>query len=187
MRKMTSLLMFAAIVIMGCERQSETTSGGAQQQWMTARGGQVEVQVPSGWYPNPEDNPFDLQLFSEDQRMNTGVFVFPMADLASHMTPAVLLGRQIEDIRSKRENVEETEPKRVVEQDGKTLTSFAFAAEKDDSRCIYHFTLIEFKDHPEVVAVALQIAFPSEYRRVKPTLDSIIHSARLREDADSSH
>ena len=81
-------LGLSILAIAGCAPQSievnETTPAETQEkkppvkQMMTVAipESDVTVEFPGGWYENPDEYPFDLQYFSKNQQMNTGIFVY---------------------------------------------------------------------------------------------------------------
>ena len=92
----------------------------------------------------------------------------------------MLLERQIQDLRSKRGNFTVVEKERVVQLEGKRLTTVVYAGDKDSSRYYYRFTLIEFAENPGLIPVVLQISIPSDWRENKPVLEAITASARIK-------
>jgi acid stress-induced BolA-like protein IbaG/YrbA len=140
----------------------------------------IEFTFPAGWNENSKVHPYDLQCMSADQRLNTGVFVFPISDLAAGTKPLEIFWEQVDDLKGKRKNLEEIEGVQTRHHKGKTITSLCFSGEKDLSRNYYAVTLIEFEEDKEVFAVAIQVALPSEWNEGKSTLQEIIESARVR-------
>jgi hypothetical protein len=140
--------------------------------------GAMQFTFPPGWFQNPEKHPYDLQCFSPDEQMNTGVFVYLKVDLAADVNPHDILDFQVNDMRSKRRKFTELVAENSVAADGKTLTSVAYTGEKGMSRYVYRFTLIEFDDDPSQIAVALQIAIPGRWKKSEPVLDAITRSVR---------
>jgi len=152
--------------------------GGCSQYFSTADGS-IELCFPSGWHESGKDHPYDLSCFSRSKDMMTGVFVYTREDLARGYTPQALLQEQIADIRSKRERFTIMGKQTTTAHDGKRLTTAVYSAEKGGEAYYYRFTLIEFVDNPDVVAVALQNTFPSDWAENEPILDGITRSARL--------
>lgn len=173
---MLFFLIPTLLFTLGCARDSTAPAG----QYVATANGPVEFQFPAGWHENEEEHPFDLQWLSNDQRTNTGVFLFAKEDLAEDFAPSTLFERQIDDLRSKRKNFDALEPKRVVKVGNKTLTTAVFSGEKDSSRAFYRFTLIEFADNPEWLPFVLQVSIPSYWEKTKPVLEGITASARIR-------
>jgi len=144
----------------------------------------IEFSFPNGWYVNPEDNPYDLQCFSQFQRMNTGVFAYKTLDIASDSTPIDIFWEQVNDLKSKRRNFEELEAIQKREREDKTVTSITYVGDKDSSRNCYRFSLIEFRSDDTRFAVVLQVAIPGEWEKSKPVLEEITQSARPLSDRD---
>ncbi|AFY38222.1 hypothetical protein Lepto7376_1905 [[Leptolyngbya] sp. PCC 7376] len=136
----------------------------------------VNVDFPKGWYENPDEYPYDLQYFSKNQRMNTGVFLYDTGDFAAEIDADAILALQIEDLESKRDNFEEIQAVTKTELDDKTVTTAVFSGEKDSSRFYYKFAVIEFIENPDQLAVTLQVAIPSEWDKSKPVLEAITES-----------
>ncbi|MFW5870213.1 MAG: hypothetical protein ACOCVL_00970 [Candidatus Sumerlaeota bacterium] len=157
----------------------------AQGQYFVTANGPVEFFVPAGWFQSPGKHPYDLQVMSEDQQMNTGVFLFKMQDLAQTTTPQDLLHMQVEDLESKRENFKVVEEQKTEELDDKTLTTVVYSGEKSDLAYYYRFALIEFEDHPDLVPIVLQVAIPSNWPLDKFVLEGITASARVQSDSDA--
>ncbi|HZL71291.1 MAG TPA: hypothetical protein VFC86_02425, partial [Planctomycetota bacterium] len=145
----------------------------------TTKDQQIALQFPSNWYENKGEHQFDLQCFSEDDRMMTGVFQFQRIDLAKATTPHDILDEQVADMRSKRKNFQLIEGKKVVRDGERTLTTVVYSGEKDLANNYYRFTLIEFSTNPGIFAVVLQTAIPSEWAKNKVFFDAINRSATL--------
>jgi hypothetical protein len=138
----------------------------------------IEFSFPKGWFANPKDNPFDLQCFSPAEDMNTGVFAYSAANIASDRTALDIFQRHIDDIKSKRRNFTELEGLQKQDKGDKILTSITYVGDKELSRHHYCFTLVEFKNHKDIFAVVLQIATPSAWKEGKPVFREILRSAR---------
>ncbi len=163
------------LVMMGAGTGNASDIGSVS---FTTRNSPIAFTFPEGWHTNKNANPYDLHCFSKNERMVTGVFVFRREDLAASSSPLTLFERQIEDMRSKRSRFEVYEPQAVSETQTLKLTSATFSGEKAEARFLYRFTLIEFKTDPSRFAVAVQVAFPSEWSGAKPVLEAITSSAR---------
>jgi hypothetical protein len=176
---MTHWILGALLILSaaGCGRAPADGSSGTQ--YYAAANGPVEFAFPAGWYKNPKEHPFDLQLFSRQDRMNTGVFLFAKEDLAEDLSPRELFDRQIQDLGSKRKNFKVVEAERVVALAGKRLTSVVYSGEKGSSRDYYRFTLVEFAEAPGLIPVVLQVSTPSYWKENKPVLEAIAASARV--------
>lgn len=142
--------------------------------------GLVDLQVPPDWVRNEEQNPFDLQCWSKDERIMTALFMWKREDLAKTTKPKQLLERQIEDMRSKRRDFVLVEPETTYREGDRVLTSVVHAGEKDGIRNNYRFTLVESPATPDVYVVVLQTGFPSEWSRTKHVLEAITRSIRTR-------
>ena len=175
------LVALLVISAAGCQRAPTDKSG---NQYFAAANGPVEFAFPAGWYKNREEHPFDLQCFSRDGRMNTGVFLFSKEDLAEKVVPRELLERQIRDLGSKRHNFKVVEEEQVVQLEGKRLTAVVYSGEKGPSRDYYRFTLVEFADSPALIPIVLQVSIPSYWPQNKSVLEAITASARIK-SADS--
>jgi hypothetical protein len=171
--------LLAALLILpavGCERPPTDESG---SQYFAVANGPVEFAFPAGWYKNQKEHPFDLQCFSRDERMNTGVFLLKKEDLAQDAVPRELFELQIQDLQSKRKNFTVVEEEQVVQLEGKRLTTVVYAGEKDSSRDYYRFTLVEFTENPKLIPIVLQVSIPSYWQENKPVLESITASVRI--------
>ena len=172
------LLMIAVMILLaGCSRSS--SKDGPPQFFQTANG-PVELQFPAGWYQNKKKNPFDLQCFSQQKRMTTGVYLYSKEDLAADLKPMKLLQQQVYDLKSKRQNFQVLEKAKTVRHQKKTLTSILCSGEKESSRYYYRFTLIQFTDHPKTLVMAIQVAIPSYWPKHRPILEAITKSARIK-------
>ncbi len=201
---MQKKIMFAAglslLAIAGCggdtattesESGAETASTGQEAPKPPARNTQtvaiadsdVSINFPKGWYENPEEYPYDLQYFSKNQRMNTGVFLYNTNDFASTIDAEAILELQVEDLRSKRDNFTEIQPLTTTDLPDKIVTTTVFSGEKETSAFYYKFTVVEFKDSPELLAVTLQVAFPSEWDKSRPILEDITQSLAIAPSA----
>lgn len=150
--------------------------------WFSTADGLVELQFPAGWFESEEDNPYDLQCFSKDEDLMTGIFLFRMQDLASDMTPYAILRLQVDDLRSKRDNFGVLEAQTATREEDTKLTTTVYSGEKGLSTYYYRMTLIEFTENPDIVLVALQSAIPSRWESDKPVLEAITRSARTRRE-----
>jgi hypothetical protein len=154
--------------------------GTANSQYFSTKNGPVEFQFPAGWYQNPKDHPYDLQCFSKDDSLTTGVFLFTKADLADSAHPGQILQSQIDDLRAKRENFKILEDIITVPLQDKTITTVVYSGEKDSLKYNYRFTLIEFTYKPDYLPVVVQVARPSQWTSDKAILEEITRSARVR-------
>jgi hypothetical protein len=181
MRNVTWPVAVAALAIvmalLGCDGRNQNRS------FITKRA-PIEFSFPAGWHVNPEDHPFDLQCLSRFEEMNTGVFVFQKADLALDSTPTGIFWTQINDMKSKRRNVEELEPLQKHEYEDKTVTTITYLGDKDSSRNCYTFSLIEFRTDNSRFVVVFQVSIPGDWKKSKPILESITRSARPVPDRD---
>ena len=153
------------------EEQKESES-----QSVTLADGLIELQFPSRWYENESEHPYDLQYFSKNQSMTTGIFVYKLEDLAGDSTPQRMLAWHIDDLKSKRENFTVKEPEQTASLGEKTITTAVYSGDKDGSRYYYKFTLVEFAESPAQFLVALQVAIPSQWSKSKPILEEITRS-----------
>ena len=144
----------------------------------------ISFTFPNGWRLNPDDHPYDLQVLSKSEELNTAVFVFQNVDLATDSTPLDIFKMQIDDLRSKRDNFHELETSRISELGSKTITSHTLVGEKDAARMCYHFSLIEFSDDKTKFAVTNQIVRPSGWPEAKPVFEKIVSSAILGSKAN---
>lgn len=179
--------ILAAVMILsavGCAPNSPEKSA---SQYFVTTNAPVEFLFPPGWHNNDEDHPFDLQCLSEDEQMNTGVFLFVTEDLAEAVTPMELFELQIDDMRSKRENFRIFEEVKVVRREAMTLTTAVYSGENGSSRAYYKFTLVEFAENREWVPVLLQVSVPSSWDKNKPVLERIAASGRVRPLDSPSH
>lgn len=167
----------AILTTAGCALGPSKDAG---SQYFATADGSVEFQFPAGWHKAKDDNPYDLQCFSGDERMTTGVFQFAKRDLAEGAPTHKLLEKQVDDLRSKREDFKTLEEEQVVRLEKKTLTTLVYSGEKDSSSYYYRFTLIEFTENPEVLLIVLQVAIPSLWTKDKPILEEITKSARIK-------
>ncbi len=142
--------------------------------------GRVEFDFPAGWFPNPSNHPFDLQVLSEREQANTGVFEWTSVNVDGNYRPRELLEIQISDMRSQRENFEVFEEESVIRAEGKTLTSIVYSGENQSGPFLYAYTLITFEADPALAVVALQVVLPEKWQQFKPVLKSITASARTR-------
>jgi hypothetical protein len=110
---------------------------------------------------------------------NTGVFEFLAEDLAEGFQGKDILELQIADIQGKRKNFKLYANEKVFDVKDKIVTTRVYSAEKDHSRFLYTFSLIEFKQSGTVVVV-LQTSFPSAWKNNKGTLQKIVMSAKSR-------
>ena len=145
----------------------------------------VEFAFPSGWTLNTNEHPYDLQCFSPQRDMQCGIFVFKREDLEEGQTAKKIFDLQIEDIRSKRENFKELDSRSNLTFEGKEITVAPFSADKDGDTNHYTFSLVEFKDNPEVFAILLQVAIPESRSESKSTFLKIARSAKLAKSSEA--
>lgn len=174
-QRIFTILVLLSIAGLAC-KNTETAKG----QYFSTSNGPVEFQFPAGWFQNPEKHPYDLQCFSKDESLTTGVFLFNEGDLEESTGPQQVLQRQIDDLRSKRQNFTILEDLQTVPLGDKKLTTVVYSGEKDSKKYNYKFTVIEFNDAPRLIPVLVQVARPSEWASGKPILEEIARSARIR-------
>lgn len=174
-RTMAVVIAVMIIAFLGCTGKKEE---GSARVSFTTQYAPIEFSFPTRWYANPADHPFDLQCFSPSQNMNTGVFVYKKIDIAANSTPTDKFLEQINDLKSKRRNFEQFEAVQKYEYNDKIITSATYVGDKDSSRNLYKFSLVEFKTDNTKFAVVLQVAIPGEWEKSKPILEEIVRSAR---------
>ncbi len=168
-------------VLLGCNfEQAQQAEEKEESQFFTTTNGLVEFEFPGGWHKNRKKHPFDLQCFSRNQRMTTGVFVYPPKDLTEDSSPEKMFKFHIDDMREKRKNFSILEQEQTKTLDGKRLTTVVYSGEKDSGKYYYRFTLIQFNEEPRQANVVLQVALPSLWPDQEPVLAAITESARLR-------
>lgn len=171
------LIVLALLFIAGCSYKGTENPNG---QYFATSNGAVEFQFPAGWFQNKEKHPYDLQCFSRDENLNTGVFLFLESDLAGSADPQQILQSQIADLRSKRENFTLLEDLQTIPLADKKLTTVVYSGERNSLKFHYKFTLIEFNDGPRHVPILLQVARPGNWDADKQVLEEIAKSARIR-------
>ncbi len=188
MKKFVLAVVITSLTVVGCmaEKPPNSTNTSileeqkdSKNQSVTFGNGLIELQFPVGWYKNESEHPYDLQYFSKNQNMNTGVFLYKSEDLSKQSTPQRIFERQIDDLKSKRKNFTIIEPKQTENLGDKTITTAVYSGERNVSRYYYKFTLVEFADNREQFLVALQVAIPSEWSQSQPILEEITRSARV--------
>lgn len=189
MKKILIAFAITSLTLMGCIEQEQNNTSApsseiqqdAQEQYITASSADnsVTAQFPVGWFENENEHPYDIQYFSEDQRMTTGVFIYKKEDLASDLSSQEMLELQIDDLRSKRENFIVLEPVETAQLDNKILTTAVYSGEKENAKYHYKFTLVEFTDNPDILVMALQVAIPSDWSKNKPVLEKITQSFQV--------
>jgi hypothetical protein len=142
----------------------------------------IEFAFPPGWRLSREANPYDLQCFSKNEEMATGVFVFKQEDLASTATPADRFNEQIADLKSKRSQFKVLEPLSKSAKGQATFTTVTYSGEKGASRYCYKFTLVEFKSDDSKFAVLIQTSLAGDWKNAKPIFEEITYSARPLKD-----
>lgn len=171
---LTMAALALAVALCGCGVQDGKTS----QVSFVSKRAPIAFKFPSGWHKNKENNPYDLQCFSRSQDMTTGVFVFKRINIAADSTPHDIFQKQVDDIKSKRKNFEVFEEPEKHEDDTRIITTVTHIADKGSSRFCYKFSLIEFIADDSKFAVVIQVAFPGDWEKSKPILESITHSAK---------
>jgi len=141
--------------------------------------GRVELRVPAGWTREAETQ-FDLQVFSRRRLAMAGVFEFHRADLAEGVTPHEILERQVDDLRTKRDDFVPIAAEERREEGGRTLTSALHSGKRDGEEFYYRYTLVEFREEPELFLAVLQVAAPEHYPKALPVFDAFLRSATVR-------
>ncbi len=144
---------------------------------VTARG-RVELRLPAGWTREAE-TPFDLQVFSKRRLAMAGFFEFHRQNLAADVAPHHLLKAQVEDLSSKRDDFRAIAPEERREEGDRTFTSALHSGKHEGAEYRYRYTLVEFRDHPEVFLVVLQVAAPENYPKALPAFDALLRSAAV--------
>ena len=139
----------------------------------------VTVEFPVGWYENPDEYPFDLQYFSKNQEMNTGIFVYGSKDSAVTIDADSMLELRITDLESKRENPKVIQPVTKSKLADKEVTTTVLAAEIEESQFYYKLAVIEFLNNPEWLVATLQVTIPDEWEKNAPILEAITESLAI--------
>lgn len=136
----------------------------------------VKVTFGSDW-EKLDDHPFDLQC--GNQNAYASIFCYEKIDLASGQEPMDIFQMQIEDVFSRRENVELFEEGKVREADGKIITTFIYMAEKDGVKNAYHCSLVEFQETDEKFVWIMFTSVPSYIMNNMESWDEILDSIQI--------
>lgn len=139
----------------------------------------VEFLFPGDWAKTTNENPYNLQCFSGNEQMMTGVFVYEESEMMVPGDPKRQLDFHIDDIRSKRANVTPVENVMSTRGEETGQTTAVYSGEKDGETYYYRFTLIEFDHMPEIIAIVIQTTFPDQWKKTGPILEKITRSARI--------
>lgn len=172
-KKICYILVFLT-VLNGC-----SASSGNSGTYIRVAEFPVEFLFPGGWAKSTGENPYELQCFPQNEQMMTGIFIYEKSDMPVAGEPKYLLDHHINDIRSKRENFRQYEDDTTTRGEETGQTTAVYSGEKDGDTYYYRFTLIEFDHMPEIIAVAIQTAFPDQWEKAEPILKKITRSARI--------
>ncbi|MGT2772436.1 hypothetical protein [Streptococcus marimammalium] len=144
-------------------------------------GDEIQFTTDEKWQKDLSDGPFDLQLIYDTTYM--GVMVYHLSDFSENLNSAdKLLNFHIDDIKSKRSNVEEVEPLSTTKKDGQNnISQIIYSGVKDETKFIYFFNAITFDDNPDIVAIVLFTTHPSDFEKQRLELNTILSSAQLIE------
>lgn len=178
MKKYVTLTLFLLLTFMGCQLSPNTKKNAPA--FISSKTMDIEFQFPEGWYVNPKKNPYDLQCFSAQKDLNTGIFFNKRINLAKDITAESLLELQVDDLRGKRSNFELVEALTETKFADKRILSVVYAGDKGASRFYYKLSCIEFSAAPNDLAIVIQISFPSDWSMNKGIFRKICESARYK-------
>ena len=188
MNKTTKALLILSTIIgsaiYGYFQERDTETDG--EKTLATAYGTVEFTFPAGWFKNPDEHPYDLQCFSRDETLSTGVFQFDGIDFADDFDPKELLELQVQDMQSKRKNFKIVEEEKTVSGDQKNLTTVVYSGDKGISKNYYCFTYIQFDEAPDIHLVVMQTLHPSNWKKYRSTLKGITQSARIKKMANQN-
>jgi|GEM_PF-1129601 len=138
----------------------------------------TEFTFPKGWFENPNEHPFDFQVFSPQEKTAFSAFLFKVEDFDPSTTPLDVLELQVEDLKAKRDSFKEVQSLERTETESLKIQTVLYQGQTEDQTYLYRFSLLEFKHHPEVFSVVLQVILPERMDRDLRILDTILASAK---------
>lgn len=174
----TTIISLTMLVGCGDKGNNEAGDKVDDRTTITSLNGKMQIKVPKGWEDVEDKSEYDIRILNDDIGYN-GMFVYTKEDVNEGTTPLNVLELQVEDLMSKREKVEKVEDIKTTEVDGKKISTALYSAEKDGSKNMYYFNLIEFTNNKDIFAVSIQTFLPEDLKKGRIEVDKIIQSAEL--------
>ena len=186
------MLCVLLLALSGCkerkQRERPERAPGAEgvtkreYQLFRTMGTPIEFSFPPDWHRVESGHPYDLQCVAANERMVTNVFVYDRAELATTSTPANVLSRQVEDLKSRRSNFAILNDPENFRDEDRSFTTVTYTGDTEGGSNCFRFTLIEFDALQSHFAIVLQTALPEDWSESETVLDRIARSAASRAD-----
>lgn len=165
--KLLSLSLLSCIFFSGCSSNADITkttlnSIPSNKEYVSFYNENYDFTVTAKdtWKPNPQNEVYNLQLFNASIGYFS-VMAYNGIDLIEELNSAdALLKYHMEDLMSRRDNVEIIEDMTKTEYDDKIVYSCIYSAEKDFSKNYYYSFGIELTENGDIIWV-LSTGLPS--------------------------
>lgn len=144
--------------------------------------GSLQMDVPEGWEVYGDPMPFDLRM--TNSKCYTGVFVYNYLNFEEDVTAEDILNYHISDVESERNNFYLLHEE-IKTLDNKTITHITYSGEKDWTKNIYYFSMVEFEGE-ERFAIILQTSLPGDFKDTQEEMDAMVESVELIKETISN-
>ncbi len=131
-------------------------------------------------YEDIKDDTADLKCKSDDD-VYMLVFVYNIKDFKLGTTKKDVLDMQIEDLMSKRKNPKEEAKLEEIEARDKTIYQKIYTADKNNSRFMYCFNVIDFEENEDLFAFVLFSSSVSYGEKNTEKYNDILKTAEIFE------
>lgn len=176
-----------ALTSVGCGQEKNATQEAISPEVETPNVNVIESNVVNDYKLSFEFNPSwstceDLDSYDLKCQNDLGYFnviLYSKEDLKDDILPVELLAYHVEDLMAKRENPE------IIEENIELTTPYAhiiggvYSAEHNITKINYLFYVLTFTDAPDMMALVIANAVPSDYENQKAQINDILNSAKI--------
>ncbi len=129
-------------------------------------------------FKKKEISNYDLYLTKNDKQI-VGFFTYLLNEYEENSSKEIL-DRQISYFANSRKDFKLFKKENIIELDDKKITKVEYSgSNKDSSKCVYVFAVIDFVNDPNYVVYANEVILQSEYEKNIGEMIDILKSAKL--------
>ncbi|NNJ31066.1 DUF2628 domain-containing protein [Lacrimispora defluvii] len=132
---------------------------------------------PSEWKQDTDATYLDLNCYSDNEQLLTGVLDYDKADFADNISPEDALTLYINKLQTHCDNFQFIENLKDETVENRRIKTVLYSGDTDGYKYYYAVSLAEFKDF-EKFAIIVESALPSQYKKHKSTFIDIVDSCQ---------
>ena len=132
---------------------------------------------PSEWKQDTDVTYLDLNCYSDDEQLLTGVLDYDKADFADNISPEDALTLYINKLQAHCDNFQFIENLKDETVEDRRIKTVLYSGDTDGYKYYYAISLAEFKDLDKF-AIIVESTSPSLYKKHKSTFVDIVDSCQ---------